>query len=84
MLTTVVLRRLSQLVILALLVGCGWVAAPALSMAPYVPRAVDFEQPLTGLARVGPVAGGDLHGKAAVAKAGEGAVSYRSGVIDGP
>ena len=84
MLTTVVLRRLSQLVILALLVGAGWVAAPALSMAPYVPRAVDFEQPLTGLARVGPVADGNLHRKAAVAKAGEGAVSYRSDVIAAP
>ena len=70
--------------ILALLVGCRVVAAPALSMAPYVPRAVDFEQPLAGLARVGPVAGGDLHGKAAVAKAGEGALSYRSRRHRGP
>jgi hypothetical protein len=38
--------RLKYVLAAALAAGCGWVAAPALSSQPYMPEAVDFEQPL--------------------------------------
>ena len=47
-------RRSRQLLILALALGAGWVATPALSTTPYIPAAVDFEQRLPDVARVDP------------------------------
>jgi hypothetical protein len=68
--------------VLAALVAGFYVAAPALSTTPYLPEAVDFEQPLEPLA---PVAAG----KQAVAgphagHPGEGPVGYRSTAIAAP
>jgi hypothetical protein len=41
---------------LALLGGLAWVAAPALSVRPYMPGAVDFERGIPGAKRISPIA----------------------------
>jgi hypothetical protein len=78
-------RRARYLPLVAALAAIGWVAAPALSVEPYLPAAEDFEQRLPAVDRVPGVAaklraaGGERH-----AHADEGPVSHRSGVIDAP
>ena len=74
--------RFRHAFVLAALVAGLYVAAPALSTTPYLPEAVDFEQPLEPLE---PVAAG----KRAVAgphagHPGEGPVDYRSAAIAAP
>ncbi len=50
------MRRALLLGVLGLCAGLAWIAAPALSRAPYLPRAVDFELKVpTGLERAGGV-----------------------------
>jgi hypothetical protein len=61
---------------------CGWAAAPALSARPDVPEAVDFEQPLPRLDRVGPISRAGRKG--AHSHLGTGPVSYRSDPITAP
>ena len=65
----------------AIAVGCGYVAAPALSSQPYLPEAVDFEQALPAVEAV-PGAPAARTGRAG--HPGEGAVSFRSPVIAAP
>jgi hypothetical protein len=78
-------RRARYLPLVAALAAVGWIAAPALSVEPYLPAAEDFDQPLPNVDRVPGVAaklrasGGDGH-----AHAGEGPVSHRSAVVDAP
>ncbi len=66
--------KLRYLVAAALAVSCGYVAAPALSSQPYMPRAVDFEQRLPAVERLA----------GAATNPGEGPISFRSGVISAP
>jgi hypothetical protein len=65
----------------AIVAGCGYVAAPALSSRPYLPEAVDFEQRLPSVESVGqpPAARRTGHGHP-----GEGPVSFRSPTIAAP
>jgi hypothetical protein len=73
-------RAFRYLLLLATLAGAGYVAAPALSLRPYIPEAVDFEQPVGGLTRVGGVERGDHdHGHAARTEA-----AYRSEALTAP
>ncbi len=62
-------RRLTAAVTLGAFLFCAWVAAPALSLKPYVPGAEDFERSLpgakrlTGAAASGPLRAGHDHGR---------------------
>jgi hypothetical protein len=69
--------RLRHVLAAAAVAGCGYVAAPALSAQPYIPEAVDFEQPLPALARL-------AGASAATADPGHGPVSFKSAVIAAP
>jgi hypothetical protein len=69
------LARLSALVPLALL---GWAVAPALSLSPYTPEPVEFDQPLPPLERVMTTA------RARGSGGGEGPVRFRSAAIEAP
>src|SRR5690242_417622 len=42
--------------LLALITTLVWVAAPALSLRPYIPGAVDFERPIPSAKRMAPAA----------------------------
>lgn len=78
-------RRARYLPVVVALAAAGWVAAPALSVEPYLPAAEDFEQALPAVGRVAGVtaklraAGGHGH-----AHRDRGPVSHRSSVIDAP
>jgi hypothetical protein len=65
----------------AIVAGCGYVAAPALSTKPYLPEPVDFEQRLPAVETVDqpPAARRTSHGHP-----GEGPVSFRSPPIAAP
>ncbi len=63
----------------ALVAGCGYVAAPALSAQPYIPEAVDFEQRLPALTRLV-----EPSSAPSGTSPGKGPVSFRSGVIAAP
>ena len=65
----------------AVAVGCGYVAAPALSSQPYLPEAVDFEQ---ALPTVEAVPGAPAARRGHAGHPGEGTVSFRSPVIAAP
>jgi hypothetical protein len=58
-----------------------WSVAPALSLTPYAPEAVDFEQRLAAVARV--TAPG-TRARGSAAHSDEGPVRYRSPVIEAP
>jgi hypothetical protein len=73
--------KLRYLVAAALAVGCGYVAAPALSSQPYVPEAVDFEQRLTAVERV---AGAASAPERADSHPGQGPISFQSAIISAP
>ena len=85
-------RRIRCLPALVALAAAGWLAAPALSVDPYLPAAEDFGQNLPALQRAQGTAGrlgaaaGDRHGAAddGHAHEGEGPVSHRSAPIDAP
>ena len=62
--------------------GIAWVAAPALSSQPYMPGAVDFEQPLGHVERVRRAPGGEAGSRGE--RAGHGPVSFRSAAIEAP
>ena len=66
------MRRLSLALAAAVLLALAWIAIPALSAAPFVPRAVDFEQPL------------DLPGRGGGSAARKTAKPYVSPVIRAP
>ncbi|MGH6885826.1 MAG: N-acetylmuramoyl-L-alanine amidase [Geminicoccales bacterium] len=74
-------RGFRYLLLLAVIAGAGYVAAPALSLQPYMPEPVDFEQPLAGVARVAPEV---VTARASGERHGEAPVSHRSRVIDAP
>jgi hypothetical protein len=74
--------RLRYLLAGALLLGCVYVAAPALSSQRYMPGAVDFEQALPAVQPAAGVAKARL--QRPPAKAGAGPVTYRSSVIVAP
>jgi N-acetylmuramoyl-L-alanine amidase len=63
----------------ALVAGCGYVAAPALSAQPYIPEAVDFEQRLPTLTRLV-----EPSSARSGTSPGQGSVSFKSGVIAAP
>jgi hypothetical protein len=70
--------RLLALLAVALCVALAWVAAPALSLRPYMPAAVDFEQRLPAAMRMaGPIP--DDHARAAAAEPG-----WISPVVEAP
>jgi hypothetical protein len=71
-------RRLGKLGILAVLGLTAWLAAPALSLQPYLPVARDFEQPLPRLALV------DATKRARDHRPGTGPVTFRSPPIEAP
>ncbi|MGH2988322.1 MAG: N-acetylmuramoyl-L-alanine amidase [Solirubrobacterales bacterium] len=76
-------RPLKLIVPLGAVAALLWSVAPALSLTPYTPGAVDFEQPVPGVERVGTdtrarASGGD--GDHAL----ERAVRFRSPVIEAP
>jgi N-acetylmuramoyl-L-alanine amidase len=71
-------NRLRQLAALGLGGFCLWVAAPALSTTPYLPPAVDFEQPL------GPVDPTGTAKRLQGDRPGEGPVTHRSAVVTAP
>jgi hypothetical protein len=79
-------RRVRHLLLLALAVGAGYVAAPALSLERYIPEPVDFEQRLGDVSRVGKAAvradGGSI--EAAHGHPGEGPVTHISSPITAP
>jgi len=64
------------------LAAFAWVAAPALSSQPYVPGAVDFEQPLGGVHAADGVPAAKLEGSDR--RLGSGPVSYRSAPLEAP
>jgi hypothetical protein len=49
-------KRLLMGVCLALITALAWVAAPALSLRPYIPGAVDFEHAIPSAKRIAPAA----------------------------
>jgi hypothetical protein len=61
-----------------------WSVAPALSLTPYVPEAVDFEQRVPAVERVAAPSGPNTASTAHTHGNGEGAVRFRSPVIDAP
>ena len=69
------MRKLALAISLLACAGLVWLAAPALSLRPFVPKAIDFEQDLPALKRLAPAAtrGHD----------GEGP-TFRSPVIEAP
>ena len=71
--------RLRYVLAIAAFAGLAWAAAPALSTNRYMPAAVDFEQPLTGVERVA-----DAPAARQLKASGEGAVSFRSAPIEAP
>jgi hypothetical protein len=73
--------KLRHVLAAAIAVGCGYIAAPALSSQPYMPEAVDFEQAMPGVQRL---AGAPAGRRAADRDAGEGPVSFISPVISAP
>jgi N-acetylmuramoyl-L-alanine amidase len=78
-------RALKRLLALGVPAGAAatmlWAVAPALSLTPYAPEAVDFEQRVPSVARV---EGPQRLRTAAAHHAEEGPVRFRSGVIDAP
>jgi hypothetical protein len=79
-----ILRHLKLVVAIAVAAMLAWSVAPALSLTPYRPEAVDFEQRVPAVERVAGgaagarTAGSEHHGH------GEGPVRFRSPVIDAP
>jgi hypothetical protein len=86
------LRRARYLPLVAAVATLGWVAAPALSVQPYVPAAEDFQQALPSVERVQRPAAkahasgtdGHDHDGHGDAHRGEGPVTHSSGVIESP
>lgn len=70
--------------ILTLLGVFAWVAAPALSATPYMPKPVDFEQRLSEPQRVGPLEASRSREDSGAARAGHGPVSFRTPAITAP
>jgi hypothetical protein len=80
--------KLRHLVLGVICIGAALTAAPALSMNPYMPDPVDFEQrlpPVERLATPAPRAGaGDASPAHASPHPGEGPVSHQSAVLTAP
>jgi hypothetical protein len=72
------LRKLAALCFAGM---CLWAVAPALSTTPYMPPAVDFEQPLGAVKAVD---AGKQDADAHAVHLGEGPVTHRSEVIEAP
>jgi hypothetical protein len=72
--------RIRHALVLAAIAAGTYVSAPALSTTPYMPEAVDFEQPLGALQ---PLAGDSVK-RADSGHPGEGTVDYRSEPIVAP
>ena len=77
------LRRIRYLTLLGLAGVALWVVAPALSLDPYMPEAVDFEQPLASVERLGG-ATKSAGGGAGARHGDEGPVTHLSAAIVAP
>ncbi len=73
---------LRYLLVTAVLLGCAYVAAPALSTQRYMPGGVDFEQPLAGVTAKAGVPAGKL--ERPLRGAGKGPVSFVSDKLYAP
>jgi hypothetical protein len=76
--------RPRHLLLVALALACGWIAAPALSAQRYLPEAVDFEQALPALRAVDAPAGRAAHGHDNHAGQAERRLSFITPVITAP
>jgi hypothetical protein len=77
-------RTFRHLLLLALAVGAGYVAAPALSLQLYIPEPVDFEQRLGAVSRVAADSPTDRSVAAAHQHPGDGPVTHISAPMDAP
>jgi hypothetical protein len=77
-------RRLRHLLVLAAFAALAFTAAPALSLDPYRPEAVDFEQQLPALERVAEPSAKRLAATRTHVHPGAGPVTYLSEVISAP
>jgi len=75
-------QRFRHLLLAAVAVACGYVAAPALSAQPYLPEAVDFQQALPAAEAVAAPSSRPTH--AGAHSKAEGAVSFRTPPVAAP
>lgn len=75
------IRWIVRAALCATVLACAWIVAPALSATPYLPPAVDFGQPLSGVERA---PGATARSGSGDARGVAGPVTHVSGVLEAP